>query len=105
MPDKITPIPRSCRIVGKRWRIATQANHIDIEDGQALGTCDVEHCLIKICSTQHPQQMRDTLLHELIHSLDETLSLDLTEQQVHALAGGLYGLFKDNPKLIQWIID
>ncbi|MCP5099415.1 MAG: hypothetical protein GY943_28000, partial [Chloroflexi bacterium] len=102
---KMGTIPKSCKIVGKRWKIKTQAKHIKIDDGVALGTCDVEQCLIKVCTKQDPQQMRDTLLHEVIHSLDETLSLDLTEQQVHALAGGLYGLFKDNPKLTKWLLD
>ncbi|MCP5015390.1 MAG: SprT family zinc-dependent metalloprotease [Ketobacter sp.] len=97
-------IPKSCKIVGKRRRIEW-GKRIKLDGASVSGACYYDKCLIKVCTKQDPQQMRDTLLHEVIHSLDETLSLDLTEQQVHALAGGLYGLFKDNPPLTRWLLQ
>ncbi len=97
-------IPKECNIVGKRWRIKW-LRRVKLGGESVSGACYYDKCLIKVCTKQDPQQMRDTLLHEVIHGLEETLSLDLTEQQVHALAGGLYGLFKDNPKLTRWLLQ
>ena len=56
-------------------------------------------------TSQSPQQKRDTLLHEAIHAVDDTMQLDLSEEQVHSLAGGIYALLSDNPKFARWLID
>jgi hypothetical protein len=43
-----------------------------------------------------PEVTEATLLHEIIHAIDQTNGLLLNEQQVSTLATGLYAFLKDN---------
>jgi hypothetical protein len=87
----------SLRILGKVWAVRwaepspiLHAHH---------GHVDYRAQEIVVSQAQHPDQQLDTLLHEALHALDHTLKLELSEEQVHALAGGLLALMRDNPEL------
>ncbi len=47
------------------------------------------------------EQKKATLLHELIHALDEMYGIGLKEKQVEKLGNALYMLQKDNPELFE----
>ena len=49
------------------------------------------------------QQQKDTLLHEVVHAIDDTLALGMTEEQVHALGAGLYQVLSENKQLTRWL--
>jgi hypothetical protein len=49
--------------------------------------------------------MQDTLLHETIHAIDETLVTGMTEQQVSNIASVLLAVLKDNPEFTKWILQ
>jgi DNA gyrase inhibitor GyrI len=49
--------------------------------------------------------MQDTLLHETIHAIDETLITGMTEQQVSNIASVLLAVLKDNPEFTSWILQ
>jgi hypothetical protein len=46
----------------------------------------------------------DTMLHEIIHAIDETLGLGMKEKQVHQLAVGITAVLKQNPELTAWLL-
>ena len=47
------------------------------------------------------EQKKSTLLHELIHALDEMYGIGLKEKQVEKLGNAFYMLQKDNPELFE----
>lgn len=85
----------SLRVLGKPYKI-TWGN---LED--CLGETDSTHQTIKMQTGLPKDNEEETLLHELIHAVDESLGLQMTEAQVHALACGLYAVFKDNEQAIK----
>jgi hypothetical protein len=86
------------RILGKAFSVERvpegplQNNHV--------GEADYGKCVIWLREGQAPEQEADTLLHEIIHAADYAVHIGLEEQQVHALAGVLFAVFKDNPGLV-----
>jgi hypothetical protein len=67
------------------------------------GTILEERQAIAICGRIHPEKQRQTLLHELIHAVDNNVKMGLTEAQTHQMASGLYAILTDNPDMAKWI--
>jgi hypothetical protein len=87
----------SVRILGKTWHIKRLAD-APMQQERA-GEIDYKACTIHVKEGQAPDQEADTLLHEIIHALSYTVSLDLEEAQVHSLSAVLLAVFRDNPGL------
>ena len=76
------------------------------------GACGVffsQKSRIELSKDQEPQELRDTLLHEILHAILHTQGREyggeIEEIYVRALATGLLGVFQDNPELHQWLIQ
>lgn len=87
------------RILGKTYSVSLD------EDMSNYGECNYKKQTITYSPRQHDDQLKDTLLHEIIHAVDHAVHLELSEKQVHALAGGLYAVLKDNPELSKWLTE
>jgi hypothetical protein len=48
---------------------------------------------------------QETILHEVIHGIENFFGLDLEEDEVKQLGRGLTMVFKDNPKLLEYLKD
>jgi len=75
--------------------------------GQSIcGYMNQREQLIRYNREQHIQQIKDTILHELLHAIEYDLQLNLTEQQVHAMATNLCAVFwnSDNKPLLDWLM-
>lgn len=63
--------------------------------------------LIEIRKDQSPVELRDTVLHELLHSILHSQGREyggeVEEVYVRAIATGLIGVFRDNPRLVAWL--
>lgn len=64
------------------------------------GEIDLYQRQIRIDKDMTDQDKRETLLHEIIHGLDEFIGIDLEESQVRKLGAGLATVFEDNPELL-----
>ena len=87
---------KSLRILGKNFEILW----VDEVAEDAIGMCETHRQRIVMMKGLPLETEQDTLLHEVIHAVDETMGSGLTEQQVVALASGLLAVFKDNHKEI-----
>lgn len=88
------------RILGKTWN----CRFVDPIPGHNIfGMYMADRCEIHLVKTQDPEQLADTLLHEVLHAIDYTLNMDLTEHQIHVLAAALYAVIADNPELISYL--
>lgn len=97
--------PAHIRILGKPYKIEfVPLEHSGLRDSPddqdpGMGRMSPEQQEIFIRTGQPLESEQDTVLHEIIHGVDETLGLQLNEYQVTVLATGLLAVLKDNPGL------
>lgn len=94
-------LPMQVRVLGKVFKIRRLR---DDEHVDCAGIMDLSSQDIAIRETPALAYQQDTLLHETIHAIDETLYLRMTEKQVSQLASVLLGVLKDNPEFTNWIL-
>lgn len=71
---------------------------------EAHGMFEESKQLISIDSTQHPYQIRQTLIHELLHGGESCCNFKLKETEIDALAYYLLFILRNNPKLIDFLL-
>jgi len=82
------------KIIGKTYNFQVVDK---VDDADSLGECNDVLQRILVKSDQKPDQLMDTILHEVVHAIDYQMHLGMTERQVHAVAAGLTAVFLDNP--------
>lgn len=93
--------PKSVRIIGKTYSIVwTDGKPLDEDD---VGEFDPANQRIAIKNGQPKEQEQDTLLHEILHGIDQEMNLKMKEAQVHGMATGLLAVIKDNPRLVGFL--
>jgi hypothetical protein len=95
-------IPDTFKLFSDTWSIRTAAPK---ELTDALGMCYADDLEIVLNPNQSASGIKQTLMHELVHSIEMKLNLELTERQVDVLALGLRHLFKENPRLLEILQD
>lgn len=91
-------LPQQFMLFGQQWTIRTGSKQ-EMDDN--LGLCVVDDFEILIQAQQCQQSQSHTLLHELCHSIEQKLHLNLSEAQVDLMALGLLDLFTNNPRLLE----
>ena len=91
-------LPKLVRVLGRDIPVVVME-----ELPKAFGEYDYETQIVRIQAGQQPAFEADTLLHELIHAIDDVMQLGMRERQVHCVASGLIALFKDNPEVIEYL--
>ena len=91
-------IPSSITVVGREYSIVVKEDLVGL-----YGQCDYDNLRIDIKSGQIPLLEADTLLHELIHSIDDAMQLKMSERQVHCTATGIIALLRDNPQFLEYL--
>ena len=92
-------IPSSVVILGRVYNIDQK----DFIDGDLLGQCDSDALKITIKKNQPEILEADTLLHEILHAIDDAMQTKMKERQVDCAATGLLALFKDNPDFVKYM--
>lgn len=70
---------------------------------KAVGEYDYEHQIVRYREGQQPVFQADTILHELLHAIDDAMQLDMKERQVYCVAVGLVALLRDNPDFLEYL--
>lgn len=95
-------LPMKFRVLGRD--ILTHYVTFD-EMPKAWGEYDYDFHLIKIREGQPVAFEADTVLHELIHAIDDAMQLGMNERQVHCTATGIVALLKDNPDFVKYLTN
>ena len=101
--------PARVRILGKPYKVEfVPIEHVGLRDSAddndpGMGRTSPERQEIFIRTGQPLESEQDTVLHEIIHAVDETLGLQMNEYQVTVLATGLLAALKDNPSLRSYL--
>jgi len=90
-------IPSKIKVSGVWYKIEiAKDTSDDMNEAQNRGRVLFGKGIIKILDSYFPESKNRTLLHEIIHILDDDLGLDLEEKTIRRLASGLYQVLKDN---------
>lgn len=97
--------PDHVDILGQRFSIVWANVGLDalIESVRA-GSCNRTTQTIYI-NHQAPDQLRETLLHELIHAIGGIHGLAMAEADVAPLSAGLYQALRANPELAAFLLN
>lgn len=88
-------------ILGDRYQVA--AHKPVVEGKEVAGLVEYRVGRIRVNPSQSDDQARDTLLHEVIHAIDNVDALCLSEDQVRRVATGLRAVFTANPEFGKWV--
>lgn len=101
-PSGLTCPIEEVDVLGRRFKISVLAPDEDIESD---GSMDLQLQEIKYRLVKTPAYNKDTVLHEIIHAVEEMLDCGLTEHQVRVLATGLLYVLQQNPDLVSWLCE
>lgn len=90
--------PERIRILGKPFKITYCQGAEPLSEDQ-VGECDPDKQTILIRDGAPLESEQDTLLHEVLHALDEATDAKLKETQIKKIATALLAVLKDNSSL------
>lgn len=93
-------IPKSVKVLYKEYMIEQQEN-LHSEGGELYGQIHYNPEKILLNADSSEEQKKATLVHEIIHALDEMYGIGLKEKQVEKLGNGVYMLIKDNSQMFE----
>ena len=94
MPDRVK--------IGFKDYIVTRINDNVVSYNKVCyGAINFNNCEINISTLYSDDIQKCTLIHEIIHGIDDIYMLDLKEEQVEQLAKGLYAFIKDNSDMFK----
>ena len=98
-------IPKSITILGQRWAIQQYPRQMERPDEQ--GFCDVENGKLFYKMAESSDLNRDTILHEILHGIENLMDLDLEEREVRLMATGLLDVMRDpaNAAFWAWVME
>ena len=97
---KVAAIPQVLQIIGKPYQVLIVPL---LDEGLNVGEMSEHHQAITMAAGQTFENERDTLLHEILHAIEERLQLKMREKQVALLATGLLQVLRENPKLVAYL--
>ncbi len=99
--------PETVTIIGQPFAIKWVEEKGELSDGDNLGRTHVSKQRISITTDQGDDQMRDTMIHELLHASLGMLGVlsDREEQErvVAALSPVVLNILRANPDVTKWL--
>lgn len=99
-------MPSTIRLMGVDIPItmSTESSLIPEVGGEEVyGFWDSNNMEITVSNVCGHTQERVTVLHELVHAIDDFLFLDLSHQAVYAFSQALFQVLRDNPGLSAYL--
>lgn len=91
-------IPQKVKILYKEYEVQEHPN-IHNEQGDLYGQIQYLPQVILLNSDASGEAKKATLIHEVLHGLDEMYHIELTEEQIEKLGNALYMFVKDNEEM------
>ena len=90
-------IPKKVKVNGIVYDIKLVTNREDeIHEVKYYGSVNFDKNLITLYSDRKDENIFRTLMHEIIHIINEDLKMGLIEDNIRRLATGLYQSLKEN---------
>lgn len=91
-------IPQKIKILYKDYTVIQEQNVHDGRD-DLYGQIDYAGQVIRLDERYSAEQKKSTLIHEIVHGLDDMYQIGLSEKKVSKLGVAFYQMIKDNPEL------
>ena len=91
----MTAIPNRIKIGWKQYDVVFADSRLN-SGAELYGQINYDNCTITLRESSSPDQLRATLIHEVLHAIAEMYGLPLEEKLVTDLANALYTAIKDN---------
>ncbi len=88
-------LPNEIKVGWKTYNIEFSSAKLN-SGGELYGQIDYDNGIITIRESSTPDQIRATLIHEVLHAISEMYGLELEEKLVTDVANALYTVYKDN---------
>lgn len=95
-------VPKRVQILGRDYELKAVPGLLDSQE--CYGLHHPVQRLIEYDPDVPHIELKDTILHEVIHGVDSLHCIGLTEQQTTVLATGLVAVFKTNPDFAKFIL-
>jgi len=97
-------MPRSIRVAHRDFEVVAWTKTAAEKDG-ARGDCREDPPVIRISTGMKPFDRAEVMLHEVFHACWRQLPSDRVSEEaaVTVLAENFSQVWRDNPKLIEWI--
>ena len=95
--------PEKIRILGKPFKVLWPESIEHDGDSDIVGLSDPDAQQITVKSTIALEMAQDALLHEVMHSVEASMGLDLEDTVIERLATGLLAVIKDNPGFVAYL--
>jgi hypothetical protein len=101
--------PKKLLIGSKRYKIVSRPRAWG-EENKAYGMIHYNKDLIEFDRGQNPEELVDTLIHEVLHAVAEEYNVKFKSSQqeesvVSEFAHGLKDVFKNNPNFLHWMLS
>lgn len=93
-------IPKTITILGQKWSI--QQYPLQIERPDEQGYCDANNGKVFYRMAESGDVNRDTILHEIMHGIENLMDLELEEREVRLMATGLLDVLRDPANAAFW---
>ena len=94
-------IPKSVDLLFKNYAIGYESGMRNEKGEMLYGQIDYIEQTITLNKAAKDEQAEATLIHEIIHGLDELYNIGLKEKQVEKLGNAFYMLIRDNPEMFR----
>ena len=90
-------LPTELDILGMQIKVVNEAI---LDKEEVYGDWDGPNLTIRVDATGTPDQQLVTLLHEVMHVIDEFTHMRLSHQNVYLISQLIFVFLKENPKLL-----
>lgn len=93
-------IPEKVKILYKTYEVTGEENLHD-EKTDLYGQIRYIEEVIALNNASSDEQKKATLIHEVLHGIDEMYRVGLEEEQIEKLGNAIYMFIKDNPEMFK----
>jgi len=101
---KVSPLPKKLIIGSNVYEVEESNGVIILEGQQCSGLIDTGFGKIVVDGQLSEGAKRNTLMHEVIHGIDEFLEIGLNEVKTDKVARGMLMVLKQNPALVDYLL-
>lgn len=98
--------PERVTVLGQPFDVEYRGpDHLDLGKEHAMGRTSLSRLRIVVDSDMHPHQLRDTVLHEVLHACNLVIDPAADdEEQVARLTPVLLDVMRSNPDVVAWLM-
>jgi Zn-dependent peptidase ImmA (M78 family) len=96
--------PKYIRLLGVSIPVIVSNSKSEDPEEEVFGVWDPNEMTITVNAECGEVQERVTVLHELVHAIDDFLDLEMSHQEVYVLSQVMYQVLIDNPKFVDYLL-